>query len=44
VELLKAGRKIVVVDNLCNSDKMALDRVQEITQCDPSALQFRYLM
>ena len=31
VELLNAGYDVVVVDNLCNSCKEALDRVQEIT-------------
>lgn len=30
VELLNAGYDVVVVDNLCNSCKAALDRVQEI--------------
>ena len=31
VELLNAGYDVVVVDNLCNSCKEALDRVQVIT-------------
>ena len=31
VELLNAGYEVVVVDNLYNSSKKALDRVQEIT-------------
>jgi UDP-glucose 4-epimerase len=31
VELLNAGYEVVVVDNLCNSCKEALDRVQKIT-------------
>ncbi len=31
VELLNAGYKTIVIDNLSNSDKMALDRVKEIT-------------
>jgi len=31
VELLNAGYEVVVVDNLSNSNKVALDRVQEIT-------------
>lgn len=30
VELLQAGHDVVVVDNLCNSNKTALDRVEEI--------------
>lgn len=31
VELLNAGYKTIVIDNLSNSDKKALDRVKEIT-------------
>ena len=31
VELLDAGYDVVVLDNLCNSSRIALDRVQEIT-------------
>ncbi len=31
VELLKAGYEVVVVDNLCNSCKESLNRVEEIT-------------
>ncbi len=31
VELLEAGYDVVVVDNLCNSSKKSLERVQEIT-------------
>ena len=31
VELLNAGYDVIVVDNLYNSSKKALDRVQEIT-------------
>lgn len=31
VELLNEGYDVIVVDNLCNSCKEALDRVQEIT-------------
>ena len=31
VELLNAGYDVVVVDNLCNSCKEALDRVEAIT-------------
>lgn len=32
VQLLEAGYKLVVVDNLSNSNRIALDRVKEITQ------------
>ncbi len=31
VELLEAGFEVVVVDNLCNSKQIALDRVKKIT-------------
>ncbi|MBC7765675.1 MAG: UDP-glucose 4-epimerase GalE [Hyphomonadaceae bacterium] len=31
VELLNAGHDIIVVDNLCNSNEKAIDRVKEIT-------------
>ncbi|MDF9435904.1 UDP-glucose 4-epimerase GalE [Chromohalobacter israelensis] len=31
VELLKAGNDVVVVDNLCNSSKAAISRVEKIT-------------
>jgi UDP-glucose 4-epimerase len=31
VELLNSNRDVVVVDNLCNSSKVALARVTEIT-------------
>ena len=31
VVLLQAGWDVVVVDNLCNSSRQALDRVQEIS-------------
>lgn len=31
VELLEAGRQVVVVDNLCNSQRQALTRVEQIT-------------
>lgn len=41
VELLNAGKKVVVVDNLCNSDEESLRRVKEITSCKSSDLIFR---
>ena len=31
VELLNAGHEVVIVDNLCNSSKKSLERVQKIT-------------
>ncbi len=40
-ELLRAGKKIVVVDNLVNSAKDSLDRVQEIAGAAPGGLVFR---
>jgi len=41
VELLNAGKKVVVVDNLCNSAEESLNRVREITSCKTSDLIFR---
>ena len=32
VELLQAGHKVVVLDNLCNSSAVALERVEQISQ------------
>lgn len=40
-ELLKEGRKIVVVDNLCNSGRESLERVMEITNCKADDLVFK---
>lgn len=40
-ELLRAGKKIVVVDNLANSVKESLDRVQEIAGASAGDLEFR---
>ena len=34
VELLEAGRELVVVDNFCNSKPCALERVKQITGKD----------
>lgn len=31
IELIVAGHSVVVVDNLCNSSKIAIDRVEQIT-------------
>jgi len=31
VELLNAGKEVVVLDNLCNSSPKSLERVKEIT-------------
>lgn len=42
-ELLKEGRKIVVVDNLCNSGRESLERVMEITNCKADDLVFKQL-
>jgi UDP-glucose 4-epimerase len=41
LELLKAGEKAVVVDNLCNSDLEALERVRKLAGAPPEALVFR---
>ena len=37
VELLEAGHEVLVIDNLCNSHEVALERVRRITNCE---LQF----
>ena len=34
VELLNAGHKVFVIDNLCNGHEAALDRVRDITNCE----------
>ena len=31
VELLNSKQEVVVIDNLCNSSKVALERINEIT-------------
>lgn len=35
VQLLEAGFKVVVLDNLCNSDGTVIDRIATITGCSP---------
>jgi UDP-glucose 4-epimerase len=39
VELLQAGHEVVVLDNLCNSSPVALERVAQITQRTPRFIQ-----
>lgn len=39
VELLEAGYKVVVIDNLSNSNEIALDRVAEITGTKPEFIR-----
>ncbi|QNU67570.1 UDP-glucose 4-epimerase GalE [Ruminiclostridium herbifermentans] len=34
VELLSAGHEVIIVDNLCNSKEMVLDRIKKITNKD----------
>ncbi|CAM9962044.1 unnamed protein product [Pylaiella littoralis] len=41
VELIKAGEKVVVVDDLSNSVEESLNRVRELTECDEDQLIFR---
>ncbi len=31
IELIASGHSVVVVDNLCNSSKIAVDRAEQIT-------------
>lgn len=35
IELLENGYEVIIVDNLCNSDKIVLDRIKEITGKSP---------
>eukprot|EP00903_Cladosiphon_okamuranus_P021315 g19586.t1 len=41
VELIKAGEKVVVVDDLSNAVEESLKRVRELTKCDDEQLIFR---
>ncbi|CAM9796808.1 unnamed protein product [Scytosiphon promiscuus] len=41
VELIKAGEKVVVVDDLSNSVEESLSRVRELTKCKDDQLIFR---
>lgn len=34
IALIEAGHNVVVLDNLCNSSEVSIQRVKEITQCD----------
>ena len=34
VELLKAGKEVIIIDNLCNSSIVVKDRIKEITGKD----------
>ena len=43
VELLNEGYEVVVVDNLYNANKKAVDRVEEITGKKVNFLRSRYL-
>ena len=39
LELLKAGERVVVVDNLANSDRESLRRVVQLAECPSESLQ-----
>ncbi|CAN0006723.1 unnamed protein product [Ectocarpus sp. 12 AP-2014] len=41
VELIEAGEKVVVVDDLSNAVEESLNRVRELTKCDDDQLVFR---
>lgn len=32
IELLEAGYEVIIVDNLCNSDKIVLERIKELSE------------
>ena len=36
VELINDGQEVVIVDNLCNSKKCVLDRIEQITGKRPT--------
>jgi UDP-glucose 4-epimerase len=40
ISLLESGYDVTVVDNLINSNEKSLERVQEITQCNPMRIRF----
>ena len=35
IELLEAGYEVIIVDNLCNSDRIVLDRIKELSGKTP---------
>lgn len=35
IELLEAGHEVIIVDNLCNSDKIVLERIKELSGKSP---------
>ena len=41
LELLKAGERVVVVDNFANSDRESLRRVVELAECPSESLQVK---
>jgi hypothetical protein len=40
VTLIEDGYDVTVIDNLVNSNEESLNRVKEITKCDPSRIRF----
>ena len=40
VSLLSSGYDVTIVDNLCNSNKEAIERVKTITKCDSERIRF----
>ena len=41
VLLLEAGYDVIIVDNLCNSDKIVLDRIEELTGKRPKFYELK---
>ena len=44
IELISAGYDVVVVDNLCNSCKEALDRVERLSERQLSSMKQIFVM
>jgi UDP-glucose 4-epimerase len=40
IELLEAGHNVVIVDNLCNSNKIVVDRIEELSGKKPVFYEF----
>lgn len=34
VQLLEAGNQVVILDNLCNSKREVVNRIEQITECE----------
>ena len=41
IELIEAGREVVIVDDLSNSNKIVLDRIEELTGKRPKFYELK---